>query len=682
MGRAEQGRGQNHTRADGGATTNPSTRMTEEERIDEIEHEINGIGSRHDLIDDENDGVVSVERERIPAPVYVVAWIALSSGVILFNKLILDRFAFPIFLTTVHLIFATAMTQLLARTTHLLDGLRNVKMTGRVYMRAILPIGVFFSMSLILNNNAYLYLSVAFIQMLKATTPVVVLLASWAMRQDTPNLRVLANISVVVLGVIIASYGEIAFVFIGFVFQTCGIVCEATRLVMVQRLLSGTEYKMDPLVSLYYFAPVCAVMNGMACLVFESSTISLDAIWSVGPLILLANASVAFGLNVSVVMLIGKTSSLVLTLSGVLKDILLVFASVLIWGTVVSGLQILGYAIALSGLVYYKLGGETIMNGYQALRKKGLTQMVSRVQSTRQRLALAGGTLTALVIFLLLFTHVKSGDISPQRLELPEAAAIQKGATTLDIVVSEYRDDLSMVKQAVEQIQELENIKKNPRRIMVYTKDEEANVGVIEKMLSAESVQILKSKGRESETFLAHILANWDTLSTHTLFLPAKLQQVNTIVSRIRQNFGPTTAFLPLGVSMSNCSCNTCTDPFDDQSVLLRMPQIYSAAYGQLCPDEAIPVTSHAQFLASRASIHRTSKHVYEHLRDIINADKDHWIYEDPGIPYIPSSLANPSFGKQVDRAWPLLMHCADIRLSVECSSPDSEGSCQCTEEE
>lgn len=59
------------------------------------------------------------------------------------------------------------MTQLLARYTTLLDGRKAVKMTGRVYLRAIVPIGVFFSMSLICGNLTYLYLSVAFIQMLK-----------------------------------------------------------------------------------------------------------------------------------------------------------------------------------------------------------------------------------------------------------------------------------------------------------------------------------------------------------------------------------------------------------------------------------------------------------------------------------------------------------------------------------
>ncbi|KAK2738398.1 hypothetical protein FQN57_007075 [Myotisia sp. PD_48] len=291
---------------------------------------------------------------------YVIFWIAMSSAVILFNKALLDQkqniFPFPVILTTWHLGFAAFMTQALARTTTLLDGRKKVKMTGRVYLRAIVPIGFFFSLSLICGNKTYMYLSVSFIQMLKATTPVAVLLVTWALGVAPPNMKVLLNVSFIVIGVIIASFGEIYFVMVGFMFQIAGIVFEATRLVMVQRLLSAPEYKMDPLVSLYYFAPVCAVMNGVVSLFLEVPDLTMAHIYRAGIWTLLANAMVAFLLNVAVVFLIGKTSSLVLTLCGVLKDILLVTFSAIYWETPVTPLQLFGYTVALGGLVYYKLG--------------------------------------------------------------------------------------------------------------------------------------------------------------------------------------------------------------------------------------------------------------------------------------------------------------------------------------
>ncbi len=117
-------------------------------------------------------------------------------------------------------------------------------------------------------------------------------------------MKVFLNVSFIVIGVVIASIGEIKFVFIGFLFQLGGICFEAIRLVMVERLLSSAEYKMDPLVSLYYFAPVCAVMNFCVSIVFEIPHMSLAEVYNVGLFTLLANAMIAFALNVSVVFLV------------------------------------------------------------------------------------------------------------------------------------------------------------------------------------------------------------------------------------------------------------------------------------------------------------------------------------------------------------------------------------------
>lgn len=118
------------------------------------------------------------------------------------------------------------------------------------------------------------------------------------------NLKVLMNVALIVIGVVIASFGEIKFVFVGFLFQIGGIIFEAIRLVMVQRLLSSAEYKMDPLVSLYYFAPVCAVMNGVTALFLEVPNVTWGHIQNVGVSTLMLNAITAFLLNVSVVFLV------------------------------------------------------------------------------------------------------------------------------------------------------------------------------------------------------------------------------------------------------------------------------------------------------------------------------------------------------------------------------------------
>ncbi|KAF7888697.1 uncharacterized protein EAF02_003238 [Botrytis sinoallii] len=334
---------------------------------------------------------------------YVMTWIFFSSSVILFNKWILSTvgFHFPIFLTSWHLGFATLMTQILARTTKLLDGRKTVKMTGRVYLRAIVPIGIFFSLSLICGNLTYLYLSVSFISNAQ------VLLTSWALGVAEPNMKTLFNVSFIVIGVVIASIGEIDFVVIGVLFQIGGIIFEAIRIVMVQRLLSSAEFKMDPLVSLYYFAPVCAIMNFCVALFWEIPTMTMGDFYNVGFWTLLANAMCAFMLNVSVVFLIGKTSVLIFTLCGVLKDILLVCLSVIIWGTFITPLQCFGYTIALGGMVWFKLGAEKI-KGYLAEGGRQWADLGSRRPVLRKVIVFG---LIITTIFTLLGGFAPSYDI-------------------------------------------------------------------------------------------------------------------------------------------------------------------------------------------------------------------------------------------------------------------------------
>jgi hypothetical protein len=73
---------------------------------------------------------------------------------------------------------------------------------------------------------------------------------------------------------------------------------------MVQRLLSSADYKMDPLVSLYYFAPICALMNFVVAVIWEVPRCSMEEVYNVGLVTFFLNGLCAFLLNVSVVFLV------------------------------------------------------------------------------------------------------------------------------------------------------------------------------------------------------------------------------------------------------------------------------------------------------------------------------------------------------------------------------------------
>ncbi|OJT08126.1 hypothetical protein TRAPUB_981 [Trametes pubescens] len=297
----------------------------------------------------------AASKSKLSATMIIPVWIILSSAVIIYNNHLYNtlQFRYPVFLVTWHLTFAAIGTRVLQRTTHLVDGAKDVNMSKDMFLRSILPIGLLFSGSLILSNTAYLYLSVAYIQMLKAFTPVAILLISWTFRIQDPSKRLAVIVFMISMGVALASHGELRFNLIGFLTQAAAF--EASRLVMIEILLHGL--KMNPLVSLHYYAPVCALIN-LAVLPFTEGLAPFYELARIGPMILISNAAVAFLLNIAAVFLVSAGSGLVLTLAGVFKDILLITGSVLIFGAQITPLQVLGYSIALVGLVLYKTAGN------------------------------------------------------------------------------------------------------------------------------------------------------------------------------------------------------------------------------------------------------------------------------------------------------------------------------------
>mmetsp|Transcript_10679 Transcript_10679/g.23364 ORF Transcript_10679/g.23364 Transcript_10679/m.23364 type:complete len:286 (+) Transcript_10679:149-1006(+) len=183
---------------------------------------------------------------------YASLWMFCSVSMILFNKAILSSydFPFPMFLTTWHMLSATVLTQILAAKTDLLPGVKENKVDLGVLLRQILPVAACFAASLVCSNHAYIYLSVSYIQMLKACTPVVVLALSVAAGIHRTSVVEVNIVLLICIGVIITSMGELRFSTIGFVFQCLGVFFESCRLTLTGLFLQNLS--LDALSTLYY----------------------------------------------------------------------------------------------------------------------------------------------------------------------------------------------------------------------------------------------------------------------------------------------------------------------------------------------------------------------------------------------------------------------------------------------
>ncbi|VVB09000.1 unnamed protein product [Arabis nemorensis] len=298
-----------------------------------------------------SDGVI---KKIILSYTYVAIWIFLSFTVIVYNKYILDKklynWPYPITLTMIHMAFCSSLAIILIKVFKIVE---PVSMSRETYLRSVVPIGALYSLSLWLSNSAYIYLSVSFIQMLKALMPVAVYSIGVLLKKETFKSQTMTNMLSISFGVAIAAYGEAKFDVWGVVLQLGAVAFEATRLVLIQILLTSKGINLNPITSLYYVAPCCFVFLSVPWIFVEFPILRDTSSFHFDFLIFGTNSVCAFALNLAVFLLVGKTSALTMNVAGVVKDWLLIAFSWSVIKDTVTPLNLFGYGLAFLGVGYY-----------------------------------------------------------------------------------------------------------------------------------------------------------------------------------------------------------------------------------------------------------------------------------------------------------------------------------------
>ncbi|KAF9666731.1 hypothetical protein SADUNF_Sadunf16G0259200 [Salix dunnii] len=280
---------------------------------------------------------------------YILLYIALSSGQIFFNKWVLSskeiNFPYPLGLTLLHMVFSSVLCFVLTKVFKVMKVEEG--MTLEIYTNSVIPIGATFAMTLWLGNTAYLYISVAFAQMLKAIMPVAVFVLGVAAGLEMMNCRMLFIMSVISFGVLVASYGEININWIGVVYQMGGVVGEALRLIFMEILVKRKGLKLNPV-------SVIALCLFIPWIFLEKPRMEAHGTWNLQPVVLILNSLCTFALNLSVFLVISHTSALTIRVAGVVKDWVVVLMSALLFAdTKLTIINLFGYAIAIAGVAAY-----------------------------------------------------------------------------------------------------------------------------------------------------------------------------------------------------------------------------------------------------------------------------------------------------------------------------------------
>ena len=225
------------------------------------------------------------------------------------------------------------------------------------YVTHVLPIGAFAAISLALGNYTYLYLSVSFIQMLKAGVPSVTMLVLIITQLERPTEQTVLGVLILTIGTVMAAYGEIAFQWIGVVMMFSSEFSEAFRMAVLQYLMGSLKFEL--IEGLYIMAPASLFFLVIGILVFESNALleenGVGKITS-NPLMYMLAAMLGFAVNFLTLGVIKSTSSLTFKVMGQVKNTVVIWLSVVLFGSDITSIQVVGYTIAMVGFAVYQRG--------------------------------------------------------------------------------------------------------------------------------------------------------------------------------------------------------------------------------------------------------------------------------------------------------------------------------------
>ena len=267
---------------------------------------------------------------------------------IMSNKYLLTtgQFHYPILLTAMHQLASALGSAFLVRGLGVVPLAHDV--TWRVWRTNIFAVGLMTTAALCTGNGSYLYLTVAFVEILKGFTPVVTMMVQSVFGEPLPTCRVASCVLMISFGTAISSFGEMHLNLTGLLLMLTSVYCEATRLMLTHRLLTHMNFHV--IEGLYYMSPASFICAAAVALVVEVPRFhtkrflhALPDAWH----LYLANATLGFLVNVVSFLVIKRTNVVMLKLLAISRNAIVVLAGIVIFSDHVTSVQFCGYAISL-----------------------------------------------------------------------------------------------------------------------------------------------------------------------------------------------------------------------------------------------------------------------------------------------------------------------------------------------
>jgi len=291
---------------------------------------------------------------RLPALLYTIGYLTFSTITVVSNKhLIKDAgFGNPIFVSSCGTMFAFLASTIVVHGKFV--EITEPKMSFSEWVRVCVPVGFFSSITLACANIVYVYLSLSFVQMLKAFVPVVTYATHVCVGTDKYNSDFTLSLLAMVVGGMMCMNVSGKATVIGVCVMFGSHFAEAIRTVGAQWLLVNRKFGV--IESMYYFAPATVVFFIPLVLYFEGDSLQAPGISDIAKkywYLFVVSSSWGCLVNACGLGVVKNIGAVWFKGINNIKNILLLFFGIVVYGDVVTVLQAIGYTLSLAGFGRY-----------------------------------------------------------------------------------------------------------------------------------------------------------------------------------------------------------------------------------------------------------------------------------------------------------------------------------------
>lgn len=296
---------------------------------------------------------------------YILLYYFFSISLTFYCKWILTDFPFPLSATLFQSLFTFLFSSIIRECISFYTGVPSVRVRGVPYIKNILPTSISAAYDIGLSNWSFQFITVTLYTMCKTSAVIFILFFAILFRLEKFRWKLVGVVLVICVGLFLFTFKYTFFNMTGFILVVSASVLSGVRWntaqLLVQRSQLGLEnpidilYHVTPVISLCIF-PLAVVFEGVglstSLVAFRATTLTA-ALVSIG--LILFSSVLALGIGFSEFLLVQRTSSLTLSISGVFKEVITLYIAIT-WfhpNENLSPLNLIGMVLCLTGILLH-----------------------------------------------------------------------------------------------------------------------------------------------------------------------------------------------------------------------------------------------------------------------------------------------------------------------------------------